>query len=76
MWEDNHDIRGNEIFLTLATAIALAVGFGSGFSAAQDASPNRLIKIIVPFGAGTTADLNSSAGCRQIVAAVGAADHH
>ena len=45
-----------KIFPTIATAIALAV-LGSGFSAAQDTYPNRLIKIIVPFGAGTTADL-------------------
>ena len=46
-----------KIFPTMATAIALAVVFGSGFSAAQENYPNRLIKIIVPFGAGTTADL-------------------
>ncbi len=46
-----------KIIPTIATAIALSVVFGSGFSAAQENYPNRLIKIIVPFGAGTTADL-------------------
>lgn len=43
--------------LTIGGTIALAVVLGSGISAAQDHYPNRLIKIIVPFGAGTTADL-------------------
>jgi hypothetical protein len=41
----------------VVAAIAVAAAVGAGSSSAEDSYPNRLIKIIVPFGAGTTADL-------------------
>jgi tripartite-type tricarboxylate transporter receptor subunit TctC len=41
----------------VVAAIAVAAAIGAGSSSAEDSYPNRLIKIIVPFGAGTTADL-------------------
>ena len=40
-----------------ALVAGIAIACVSGLSAAQDNYPSRLIKIIVPFGAGTTADL-------------------
>ncbi|MCC6888896.1 MAG: tripartite tricarboxylate transporter substrate binding protein [Hyphomicrobiales bacterium] len=43
--------------LALAAALAIVIALSSSFSVAQNGYPNRLIKIIVPFAAGTTADL-------------------
>src|SRR5262245_18626948 len=48
---------GKSIVRPVVAALAIAAAFDPTISSAEDSYPSRLIKIIVPFGAGTNADL-------------------